>query len=796
MIYNYVKIALRNLKRNKLFSFINIFGLSIGLACCMLILMYTKDEVSFDQFHENKNRLYQLTCTITEKDKPEESFGMAAMTQGPAFKEAIPEIKAYVRFDNEKRSIVKVGNEIFTQNTAWTDESFFKVFSFPLIAGNPNTALSDPHAVVLTDEVAIKYFGTKDIIGKTIEVEINNKFVPFTVSGIVKKAPQNSSISFSVLLPFKYLEKNDPQNGWLWLSYSTFFLMAPDANLNKVTAKMKQVYELQAKKEIEEEKANGTSFAFNWGLQPFLSMHLNDKTVVEDELAPSKPLYSYILSGIALFILIIACINFVNLSMAQSLKRAKEIGVRKVVGSERKQLIKQFLCESFFLSLLAFFIGFGLLQLCLPFFNELANKELSLQYLFDWKLLIGLLTLWLLTGTIAGFYPAIVLSRFDPVKTLYNRFQQAGKNYFANSLLVLQFTLATFLIIASLFIYSQYNFLTSQNLGYNDKNLVEIKVGQSGNKELTTRFKNEFKKIAGVTNVAPIMNGNWFTNAEAGGKRFLVKYEHVDHDFLSTLEVPILEGRNFSLDYPADSTNSVMVNEAFVREAGLKAPIVGKTLDFINGRSVKMIIVGVIKDYHFESLKDVIKPQVLSVQPHLPFGRFMVRMDASASEAALKGAEKVFHALVPFHPFDANFKDDLNYKEYAAEAKWKQIILFSTILVILISCIGLFGLTTLNIQRRTKEIGIRKVLGADVISLAGLVSRGFLILVLIAFLISAPLAWYAVHQWLQNFPYRINMQWQFFALASVLIVTIAIFTICVQTIRAALANPVKNLRTE
>lgn len=796
MIQNYIKIAWRNLKRNKLFSFINIFGLSVGLSCCMLILLYTKDELSFDQFHEYKDRLYQLTCTIKEKDKPDESYGMAAMTQGPAFKEAIPEIKEYVRFDNENRTIIKIGIETFTENASWTDEGFFNVFSFPLISGNPRTALSDPHSVVVTDEMALKYFGTKDAVGKTIEVEINNKFELFTISAIAKKAPQNSSISFSVLLPFKYLEQYDPQEGWLWLSYSTFFLMAPDANLNKITEQMKQVFELQAKKEIEGEKANGYAYSFTWGLQPFLAMHLNDKMVVEEELSPSKPLYAYILSGIALFILIIACINFINLSMAQSLKRAKEIGVRKVVGSERMQLVKQFLCESFFLSLLAFMIAFGLMHLCLPFFNELANKRLSLEYLLDWKLLSGMVLLWLITGTVSGFYPALVLSKFDPVKTLYNRFKQAGKNYLANSLLVLQFTLATFLIIASLFIYSQYNFLTTQDPGYNDKNLLVVKVGQSGNKELTTRFKNEFKKIPGVTSVAPVMNGNWFTDAEAGGKRFLVKYEHVDHDFLSTLEVPILEGRNFSLEYPADSTNAVMVNEAFVREAGLKAPVVGQTLDFINGQSVKMIIVGVIKNYHFESLKEVIKPQVLSVQPHLPFGRYLVRMDANASVSVLKETEKIYRSLVPFHPFDADFKDDLNYKDYEAEAKWKQIILFSTVLVIFISCIGLFGLTTLAVQRRTKEIGIRKVLGANVLSITGLVSKSFLILVLIAFSISVPLAWYAVNQWLQNFPYRISMQWQLFAIASLVTIVIAMLTIGIQTLRAAVANPAKNLRTE
>jgi putative ABC transport system permease protein len=346
-----------------------------------------------------------------------------------------------------------------------------------------------------------------------------------------------------------------------------------------------------------------------------------------------------------------------------------------------------------------------------------------------------------------------------------------------------------------MFIYSQFNFLTNRSLGYNDKNLLVVTAGDGSKKQGVT-FKNEFSKINGITQVAPVMSGNWFTSAEAGGKRFLVKYEHVDADFLPTLGVPVLEGRNFSLDYPADSTNSVMVNETFVKEAGLKSPVVGKTLDFINGQNVKMTIVGVIKDYHYESLKEKIKPQVLSVQPNLPFGKFLLRLNPATAANTIREIEKTYRSLIPFHPFTYDYKDDLNYKEYEAEAKWKQIIFFSTILVIFISCIGLFGLTTLSVQKRTKEIGIRKVLGAGTFAITGLVSRNFLLLVMIAFVIAVPAAWYAVQQWLQNFPYRIEMQWQLFALASLLTIAIAFLTVSFQAIKAAVDNPVKSLRTE
>jgi putative ABC transport system permease protein len=347
MIISYFKIAWRNIKRNKLLSFINISGLSIGLACCMLIFLYTKDEASFDGFHTQKDNLYRITCRIIgEQDKVENKYGLAAMVQGPAFKEGIPEIKEFVRVQ-DREFIIKKGNETFNDRAVWVDENFFSVFSFPLIEGDAKSALTDIHSIVITDETAVKYFGTKNAIGKTLEIEINEKFESFTVSAIAKQAPQNSSIKFKILLPFKYLEEKDPENGWLWLSYPTYLVLHPNANLSAVTAKMKTVYDLKAKDEIIDAKKYGNNDLFIWGIQPFLDMHLDPSFWGTPE--ASNPIYSYILSGIAAFILLIACINFVNLSIGQSLKRSKEIGVRKVVGGQRWQLIRQFMGESFLL---------------------------------------------------------------------------------------------------------------------------------------------------------------------------------------------------------------------------------------------------------------------------------------------------------------------------------------------------------------------------------------------------------------------------------------------------------------
>jgi putative ABC transport system permease protein len=793
MFKNYFKTAWRNLLRNKSLSFINIAGLSIGLACCMLIFLYTKDEVSYDRFHEKKDSLFRLTCNIIEKDGKATKYGQAAMVEGPAFKQEVPEIKDFVRVKDDE-FIIKKGNETFNEKVLFVDDNFFSVFSFPLISGNAKSVLSELNSIVLTKETAIKYFGTANAVGKTLELDVNNKFEPFTVSGIAKESPQNSSIKFKMLLPFKFHEKTDPETGWLWLSYPTYLVMDPQTNLKAVAAKMQQVYDTKAHDEIIDAAKHGDEgIKFKWGAQPMLQMHLDTETEGTSE--ASSPVYSYILTGIAVFILLIACINFINLTVAQSLKRSKEIGIRKVVGGQRGQLIRQFLGESFMLCSIAFVLAIILAQFVLPLFNNLANKNLSLSYLLDFKLVASFIGLFLLTGIAAGFYPALVLSGFDPVKTLYNRTRFSGKNYLSKSLVVVQFALATFLIITTLFIYAQFDFLTHTDLGYNDKNLLEVNVGQGRNKPLMDLFKNEFAKQPGVTIVAPRMGGEWITRAKAAGKEFDVKYEHIDENYLPALQIPLIAGRNFSKDFPADSTNSVLVNEEFAREAGWKYPV-GKTVDFLNGSACKLTVVGIVKDFHFESLKEKIKAQLFSSSGNLPFGKFYVRINNGNIPNTLKAIEKTYRTLVPNHPFQYDFKDDLNYKNYEAENKWKQIISSSAILTIFISCIGLFGLTMLTIQKRTKEIGVRKVLGANVLQISTLVSRNFIALVFIAFIIAIPASWFATNKWLQNFAYRIDIHWWVFALAAFLTGIIALVTVSFQAIKAAIANPVKSLRTD
>jgi putative ABC transport system permease protein len=793
MLQNYLKIALRNLLRNKVFSFINIIGLAIGLACCMLIFLFTKDELSFDRFHENKDNLYQLTCKIIEKDGKTENYGIACMIQGPSFKQEIPEIEAFVRV-KERDYIVKKGNETFYEDASFVDDNFFSVFSFPLIKGNPKTVLKGLNSAVISEEIAEKYFGKSDPIGKTLELEMNNKFEIFVVTGLAKNSPQNSSIKFKILLPFKFDEAKNYDGEWLNLSYPTYFVLNPKANLKAVEAKMAKIYASKASKQIVEAKKVGFDAKFIYGIQPFTTMHLN--TEISNIENASNPMYSYILSGIALFILLIACINFINLTVAHSIRRGKEIGLRKIVGGQRSQLIKQFLGESFVVCFFAFSLAILIAELALPFFNEMANKRLEIGYLLDYKLVVGYVSLFLFTVFAAGFYPALVLSSFDPLKILYNRFRFTGKNYLSKGLVVLQFSLATFMIIITFFIYRQLNFLTHKDLGYNDKDLMVLSVGQDDNMKLMDVYQNELSKVPGIGKVARRQNGFWGTISKANGKDIPVAFEHIDENYLPTLEIPLVAGRNFSKEFPSDSTNSVLVNEAYIKEAGWKDVGVGKTVDFLNGQNTKLQIVGVVKDYHYGSLREKIKPQIFTTQPNKLYGRFLMRITSENKPQTIKAIEKIYHKLSPYRPFKYDFMDDLNRQNYEAEARWKQIITLSAILTIFISCIGLFGLTMLSIKQRTKEIGVRKVLGASVFQISSLLSKNYVGLVFIAFIFAIPLAWYATNKWLENFAYRIDISWHIFAIATFIITLIALLTISYQAIKAALANPVKSLRTE
>ncbi len=798
MIKNYFKIALRNLQRSKVFSFINIAGLSLGLACAMLIILYIKDEVSYDRFQRNLPNIYRV---VTENSRPEGigkvKDGNTGLFQGPRFSENVPGIKSFVRIQSGQEDI-KTGIDVQSHDLLHVDVNFFSVFSFPLLDGDATTCLSEPHSVVLSEDAAVKQFGTKEAIGKTILVTKDGEFVPYTVTGVAKRCPQNSSIKFDMLLPF-YASQNDLQDSENWFNFflNTFVVLDPNASVKNVENGMQRFYEADSKEAIKKISETygeiiGTS---EYKLQPFADMHLSKDLPPQNGLRDaSDPMYSYILSGIALFILLIACINFINLTIAQSLKRAKEIGIRKVIGSNRKQLIFQFLGESLVLCLIAFGLAILIVQFTLPVFNDLSNKSLAVSYLFDAKLIAGYILLFIVTTLLAGFYPAIILSGYSPVQSLYGRFTHARKNYLQRGLVVFQFALASFLIIATFTIYSQFDFLTTQKLGYDDSNLVTITKSPLKREEATL-LRNELLKNPTIINMTARNGGGWSTAAKVNGDSTIqFEYETIDEFYLPLLKIPVLEGRNFSQNFPSDSSNSVIVNERFVKKAGWKNAL-GQIVDFWYDNK-KYTVIGVVKDHHFLPLDQKIKPQLFTMKAGNQYGIAMIKIKNGSATGSLKYIQSTFKKLFPLSPYSYQFKDLENIKNYEAESRWKQIMLFSAILTIFISCIGLFGLSVLSAEKRKKEIGVRKVLGASVRSVVTTLSTDFLKLVFIAMVIAIPLAYMASSKWLEHYPYRITLSWGIFAGAGLLVVFIAVATISFQAIKAAVANPVESLRTE
>jgi putative ABC transport system permease protein len=794
MLRNYLTVALRTLMRRKASSAINVTGLSIGLASCMLILLYTKDEASFDQFHARKDRIFRVTASMND-ERGTRKMGVTGMVVGPSFRAEVPGIESFVRLQQDL-FVLRQRNETFNQEVLFVDSNFFSVFSLPLRVGDPGTVLSDLRSVVLSEKTARKYFGTPDAVGKTIELKVGDAFEPFTVAGIAANPPLNSSIQFEILMPFGFTQQRWNDTEWVNFYLNTFVVLTPSTNYPALVPKMNEVFRRRAKDQLREMKERyDISPRVSFSLQPFTRMHLEPEYEMMNGLAHgSDPLFSYILGGIALFILLIACINFVNLTVAQSLKRSKEIGIRKVVGGRRSQLIGQFLGESFTLSFIAFGVGLALTLLALPAFNELANKRLSLSYLLDAQLVAGYVGLFVLTGLAAGFYPALVLSGFDPVQTLYKRTRLAGKNYLAKGLVVVQFSLATFLIIATVVIYRQFNYLTSKPLGYDDKHLLVVHLGRAADEKLVNRFKQELAREPSIEVVAA-KSGGFGTIGKVGAERMEFAYDRIDENYLQSLRIPIVKGRGFSTAFPGDTTRSVLVKPAFVKAAGWQDPI-GKTVFDANGNQKHLVVVGVVRDYHFSSLKEKIRPQLFVADPSFPLSDLWIKIRPGDVPRTLNVIGRTFRQLHPFVPFQYEFKDESNRRQYEAEAKWKQIITFGALLTIFISCIGLFGLTTFAAERRTKEIGIRKVLGASVGQITALLSGDFLRLVGLAFVLAVPAGWYAAHRWLQNYEYRLPISGWVFALAGGLALLVALLTIGFRAIRAALANPVHSLRSE
>jgi putative ABC transport system permease protein len=796
MLKNYLKTAITTMMRNKTYTTINIFSLSIGLASVMLIVLYIKDEISFDRFQVNGSQLFRIVQVGKTPEGKDFKGGVTGGIQGLTFKQEIPEIEELCRINGGGEELIKKAGTVISEPVLYVDKSFFKLFSFPLLQGNPKNALQQVNNVVITTAIAKKYFGNQNAMGKVMQINQNGKFEPFIISGVADAIPQNSTIRFDVLLNIeRTLPSNYTSMDWFNSFLNSFVYLKKGANQQVVEQKMDQVLNQYAGKGIAELKRTyGKKVSFSYKLQPFLNIHLDKDFGTGNGLTDSSKVdYSFILGGIALFILFIACINFINLSLSSSLRRSKEIGIRKVNGSTRGQLILQFLGESFLLTLIASFIAIILVVLCLPEFNMLSGKALQISYLINAQIIAVFITIILLNTLLAGLYPAVVLSGFNPVQTLYGKLKINSNNYLAKSLVVVQFVVAVFLAIGTVVIQKQFNLLINSNLGYQPKNIIDVRFPQEKNPDFEV-FKRELIKFSFIKEVAG--QGTPFdafmgTMFEVDGKQLNYPFFEVDDTFLKELKIPILQGKNFTT--VASDTLHCLVNQSFVKAAGWKDSPIGHVIK--NGKHTYTII-GVTADFHHSSLNSKIEPLVLKQPEKANYGQVLVKIDENQPVAAANAINAAFKKLIPDYPCNYTFLTDMLAKQYDSENRWRQIITISSIMSILISCLGLFGLATLGIEQRIKEIGIRKVLGATLADITATLTFNFLKLVLIAVVIASPLAWYAMNKWLQNFPYKINFSFWILILTGLGSLLMAFITISFKAVKAALANPVKSLRSE
>lgn len=775
MFRNYLKVALRNLWKQKTFSAINVIGLATGLCCFLLIAMYVVDELSYDRFNKKASRIYRVSSDI-KFNGSEMHFTQTPDLMGETLIKDYPEIETYTRvFVNSGAKLVKKGTEFINEsNVAHVDSTFFNIFTVPAIHGNTQVALNEPNTVVLTKSTALKYFGTTDVLDKTLETNDNNSTV-YKVKAVVEDVPKNSHFKFDFFFSMKNV--NYEWNQHLSNNFHTYLLLKPGVDaetfgkmaLNQYVEK----YVLPAAKQfmeigsMEEFKKAGNYLEYS--LTPLTKLHLySDRNY---ELSPVGNIqYIYIFSAVAIFILLIACVNFMNLTTARSANRAKEVGIRKVLGTERKALIAQFLSESTLMVILSMVIALALTAAVLPLFNDVANKSISFQSLLSPVILPLLILLPFVVGLMAGSYPAFYLSSFRPIMVLKGRFGNK-RGTLRSALVVFQFATSIILIIGTIVVYRQLNFIQTKELGFKKDQVLIINDAYALNRNVDA-FKNDVLQLPGVesgtlSSYLPVSNSsrsdNTYSSTPVMDSKTGLNMQawEVDYDYLKTMGMSLSKGRNFSKDFGSDSSG-VIINEATAKILGYADPI-GKNLyrNTNDGRTFKYEIIGVVNNFNFETLKQPIGPLGFFLAPSTGLASFKIR-DANVT-TLLKSIEAKWKTMAPGMPFSYRFLDESFNDMYRDEQRIGKIALTFSVLAILIACLGLFGLAAFVAEQRTKEIGIRKVLGASVNGLVGLLSKDFVKLVVIAFVIAAPVAWYFMHKWLQDFEYRISINWGVFA---------------------------------
>ncbi len=818
MLKSYFKIAWRYLMKNKIFSFINVIGLSIGLTCCMLITLYILNELSYDKYQKNADNIYQLGTEFIGlgnfKKLPNTPAAMGEM-----MKQSFPEIKQttrLIRLFSEDKTLFqytqKTGGEpksFYETKGYLADSTFFRIFTYNFVEGNAKTALSNPNTIVISNEIAQKLFGKEPALNKVIHISSStNGDHDFLITGVFKPINQPSHIDARFFLGImggniadyiKSAGTNLVNNNM----YYTYFSLQPGTDPKKLEAKFPAFLQQYAGKDLKASGFNKRQF-----LVQLKKIHLSED-VKQNVTASGSVTYLFILGSIALFTLIIASINFMNLATAHSSKRSSEVGVRKVLGAERKFLIVQFLGESVLMSLMAFVIAIISTELLLPAFNSVADKNLSLNFSNNILVFAAFLLLSIFTGLFAGSYPAFYLSSFLPIKVLKGKFSNSlAAVSLRKGLVIFQFVISVALIIASVVIANQMNYLRSADLGFEKDRQIVVALRSGNAKKIYPSLKNELLKqtsianvgasafYPGVTNFSDMILYKEGTSMQEGKD---VRMNYVDTRFLQTLNIKPIAGRLFSDEFPADTNNRIILNENAVKAIGLNSAqnAIGKKLYFdFNDSTYNLQVIGVVKDFHYEDLHLPITPYGFQLNSQQQFNYMVIHARPGNISSVLHIIQNTWHGLNPTEPFEYSFLDADFQKNYEAENRLSSIVGYFTAIAILISCLGLFGLASFSAEQRIKEIGVRKVLGASVTSIVALLSKDFLKLVAIAIVIASPLAWWAMHKWLLNFAYRINVSWFVFVITAFAALFIALLTISFQAIRAAVANPVKSLRTE
>ena len=793
MIKNYLKVALRKLWSHKTFTFINIIGLAIGMTACFLIYLYVTFELSYDNFHTKADRIYRVVADIKTPTEVINAGG-PSWAVAPNAKDEFPEIESFVRIANDNMLIRKGDVKFQEESSIYADSAFFHVFDFKLLRGNPQTALRDQFSIVFSETAAKKYFGQADPIGQTLL--LTGDGFPAKVTGVMKDIPENSQIKADVVVSMttitqKFAPGIDSQYG----NYgaSAYLLLKPGSNAKALEAKFPGFLERRNGTEMRKNQMYATLF-----LERLRDVYLRS---TRDGSKTGNINNVYIFSIIAIFIILIACINFINLTTARSAERAKEVGIRKVAGADKLQLVWQFIGESVLLCCIAFLLTTIFSALLLPLFNQLAGKTISTGIFQNMFYVLQVFLASICIGLLAGVYPALVLTTFKPVIVLKGRFATGAKGIILRKgLVVAQFTISIALIIATIIVYNQMSYMRNQDLGFNKDQMMIIDTNGDSAKKA---FQQSLADIPGVKSTATSSSvpggGNPGAYSEIENNRGELQIANldlyfVDFDYINQFKIKMIAGRGFSKDFMTDTTQAMVLNEAAVKMFGYSSAqqAIGKRFKQW-GREGK--IIGVMKDFHFKALQQPIKPLSMRIGPESS-GLVSVNVSAANLPSTISAIESKWKTFIPNRPFSYYFLDEYFDKQYQGEERFGKLFLNFAVLAIIISCLGLLGLASYSTMQRTKEIGIRKVLGASVSGIVNLLSKDFLKLVIISFAIAAPLAWYFMYKWLQDFAYHTNVSAWVFALAGFCALAIALFTVSFQAIKAAVANPVKSLRTE